>query len=304
MKFSLLLILATLLSSCSHRKDEVVAEVNGHKIYNSELSQVTKQEIFDFLNRTYEIKMRSLDDLIKRKLVEYEASEQKVSVDEFLDAYVSRAMQDSAVARMADMPVKNLRGRLIQRLVDSLFNEAQVERYIYPPKMPSCVVTDLDVRYRGNLNAKTYLIVASDFDCQRCAEFEKTLNRIYDEYKDRIKFGFINFADEPTLASLACEAAGKHGKFWEFHDALFSYAAPLDSAYVYGLAKNMGIDVAAYKEDLLSAENYNKVNRTIDKLMERGLFATPTIIINDRLVYITNSYGELTKLLDKELQNE
>lgn len=66
----------------------------------------------------------------------------------------------------------------------------------------------------------------------------------------------------------------------------------------------MGIDVAAYKEDLLSAENYNKVNRTIDKLMERGLFATPTIIINDRLVYITNSYGELTKLLDKELQNE
>ena len=38
--------------------------------------------------------------------------------------------------------------------------------------------------------------------------------------------------------------------------------------------------------------------------MERGLFATPTIIINNRLVYITNSYEELTKLLDKELQNE
>lgn len=37
--------------------------------------------------------------------------------------------------------------------------------------------------------------------------------------------------------------------------------------------------------------------------MERGLFATPTIIINDRLVYITNSYEELTRLLDQELQN-
>lgn len=119
-----------------------------------------------------------------------------------------------------------------------------------------------------------------------------------------MKFGFVNFADEPTFASLACEAADKYGKFWEFHDALFSYAAPLDSVYVYGFAKNMGMDVAAYKQDILSTETYNSVNRTINKLMERGLFATPTIIINNRLVYITNSYEELTRLFNQELQNE
>ena len=71
-----------------------------------------------------------------------------------------------------------------------------------------------------------------------------------------------------------------------------------------GLAKNLGLDVAGYKQDLQSAETYNNVNHTINKLMERGLFATPTIIINNRLVYITNSYEELTKLLDKELQNK
>ena len=47
---------------------------------------------------------------------------------------------------------------------------------------------------------------------------------------------------------------------------------------------------------MLSAPNYDKVNHAINKLMERGLFATPTIIINDRLVYITNSYEELTRL--------
>lgn len=76
-----------------------------------------------------------------------------------------------------------------------------------------------------------------------------------------------------------------------------------DSAYILGLAKNLGLDVTRYKRDLQSAETYNNVNHTINKLMERGLFATPTIIINNRLVYITNSYEELTKLLDKELQN-
>ena len=103
---------------------------------------------------------------------------------------------------------------------------------------------------------------------------------------------------------MACEAAGKYGKFWEFHDAIFSYDALPDSAYIFDLARALGLDVGAYKQDVLSAETYDKVNHTIDKLMERGLFATPTIIINNRLVYITNSYEELTKLLDKELQNE
>lgn len=59
----------------------------------------------------------------------------------------------------------------------------------------------MNVHYRGNLNAATTFIVASDFDCKRCVDFEKTLKQIYSEYKDKVRFGFINFADEPTLAS-------------------------------------------------------------------------------------------------------
>lgn len=300
----LLLILAVLLYSCSKVDKEVVAEINGHKIYASELSQVTTQETFDLLNMAHDIKMRALDDLIKRKLIEYEALKRGKLNEEFLDVYVDSVFASSIEKSTADLLPKNeMRNILIRHLADSLFNKAQIRRYVYPPKQPECVVADLCVQYRGNLDATTHLIVASDFTCKRCAEFEKTLKRIYDKYQDRVKFGFINFANEPNLASLACEAAGKHGKFWQFHDAIFSHDALPDSAFIFGLAENLGLDVAKYKQDLQSAATYNRVNHTIDKLMERGLFATPTIIINNRLVYITNSYEELTKLLDKELQN-
>lgn len=48
-------------------------------------------------------------------------------------------------------------------------------------------------------------------------------------------------------------------------------------------------------------ENYDKIDQTINNLLKRGVFATPAIIINDRLVYMTNSYGELSRLLDSEL---
>lgn len=44
-----------------------------------------------------------------------------------------------------------------------------------------------------------------------------------------------------------------------------------------------------------------EMDKVINQLVERGLMATPTIIINDRLVYVTNSYEELSRLLEYEL---
>ena len=107
MKQVLLLMLAVLMYSCSQSSKEVVAEINGHKLYASELSQVTTQETFDLLNMAYEIKMRALDDLIKRKLIEYEALERSILVDEYLDTYVDSIMTASTGADTADLSFKN-----------------------------------------------------------------------------------------------------------------------------------------------------------------------------------------------------
>ena len=87
-----------------------------------------------------------------------------------------------------------------------------------------------------------------------------------------------------------------------YDDSDFYNEALVDSAFVFATASRLGLDVEEYKQELLSAVNYDRVNHTINKLMERGLFATPTIIINDRLIYITNSYEELTRLLKQELE--
>lgn len=323
-----LYIFFLLLCSCSGRDKNIVAEINGHEIYASELSKLTTQETFDLLNMAYEIKLKALDELIRHKLIEQEASLAGKDFDTYLDDYVERTvnMKRDSLLRIygavekrflyskeklkdvsaesfeGNLSVKNdLRAAVIRHLSDSLYNKAQIRRYLYPPKQPRCVVDDLDVHYRGNLKAQTTFIVASDFDCKRCVDFEKTLKRIYDKYKDRVKFGFINFADEPTLASLACEAAARFDKFWEFHDAVFEHEALVDSTFIFEVASKQGLPLEDYKQELQSARNYDKINHLITKLMERGLFATPTIIINNRLVYITNSYEELVELLEQEL---
>ncbi|MCQ4947973.1 hypothetical protein NE602_27700, partial [Bacteroides cellulosilyticus] len=70
--------------------------IRKHKDYASDLSQVTTQETVDLLNMPYEIKIRALDDIIKQKLIEYEALDRGVLTVEFLNAYIDSIMGDSA----------------------------------------------------------------------------------------------------------------------------------------------------------------------------------------------------------------
>ena len=78
MKQLLCISLLLLLFSCSHANKEIVAEVNDETILLSDLSEASKQELFDLLNMAYEIKSKVLDDLIKKKLLDKEAKKQKI----------------------------------------------------------------------------------------------------------------------------------------------------------------------------------------------------------------------------------
>lgn len=289
-----------LLCSCADPHKDIVAEFDGQEIFLSELSERTRQEMFDLLNMAYEIKMKAIDDLIKERLLEKEAQKKGMSVEQYMDAYI-QMNADSLVNNRVIWGKGKQRSYLIQNLADSLFRKATIRKYVYPPKQPELIMEDLPVRYRGNLSSPVSLVVASDFDCKRCVEFEKTLQRLYDKYQKDVKFGFINFAGLPTLPALACEAAANQDKFWIFHEAAFQHKEMADSSYLFNFAKKEGMDMEQFKRDLFSEETYNRVDHTINELAKRGLFATPTVIINNRLVYMTNSFEELSRLLDNEL---
>lgn len=329
MKLLFFISLLLFLFSCSNVNKEIVAEVNNESILLSDLSEASKQELFDLLNMAYEIKSRVLDDLVRKKLLEKEAKKQNITTEQYLDSYVDMiistnvdsikpkyGLNDNLVNVVrgelynssgrgveGELALKNkLRSYIIRQLVDSLYSKAVIKKYLFPPRQPKCVITDLCVHYRGNLNATVSFIVASDFNCERCVAFESTLQRVYNKYKDRVKFGFVSFGDFPTLPALACEAAARQDKFWDFHDDIFAHKGLVDSTFIFNLVKNKNLDIVQFKKDLHSPENYKKLDKTINDLVNRGVFATPTIIVNDRLVYMTNSYEELSRLLEYELK--
>ena len=56
-----------------------------------------------------------------------------------------------------------------------------------------------------------------------------------------------------------------------------------------------------FDANLHSSDKYKEIDKVINQLGERGLKSTSNIIIYDRLVYVTNSYEELSRLLEYEL---
>ena len=121
MKQSLFISLLLLLFSCSNANTEIVAEVNGDNILLSDLSEASKQELFDLLNMAYEIKSKVLDDLIKKKLLENEAKKQNITTEQYLDLYMDMIGTNmDSIKRLyglSDNQINVMRGQLYLSLI-------------------------------------------------------------------------------------------------------------------------------------------------------------------------------------------
>src|SRR3989344_2071642 len=82
----------------------------------------------------------------------------------------------------------------------------------------------------GDKDAKVTIIEFSDFQCPFCSRFrEQTFDQLKKEYIDtgKVKFVYRDFPLESIhpnalKAAEASECADDQGKFWEYHDILFS----------------------------------------------------------------------------------
>ncbi len=104
---------------------------------------------------------------------------------------------------------------------------------------------------KGSLLAPVALIAYSDFQCPFCGRFARDtfpdIERLYIN-PGKVVFAFRHSPIErihplAVKASEAAECAGRQGRFWEMHDALFLDGATLDPPGLLRAATNVGLDV-------------------------------------------------------------
>lgn len=147
---------------------------------------------------------------------------------------------------------------------------------------------------RGAAGAPVTVTMWSDFQCPWCAQADRTLKRLEDEFvrTGKVRLIYKHFAfigDESVWAAEAAECAGDQGAFWAYHDKLFASQAgenrgAFGIAKLKGFARNLGLDEQQFGSCLDSHRYAGKVRDETGEGDRLGVRTTPTFFINGRKV--------------------
>lgn len=105
-------------------------------------------------------------------------------------------------------------------------------------------------------------------------------------YPNDVNFVYKNyplpFHQNAMPAAKAALAAGKQGKFWQMHDAIFQNAAQLGPDKFRELAGQIGLDVARWEKDLGSAEVQQQIDQEMQQARTADVSGTPTYFVNGK----------------------
>lgn len=139
----------------------------------------------------------------------------------------------------------------------------------------------------GAADARLALIVFADFKCGYCArhatDVEPALRAKYvDTGQVRVVFEFFPiYAPKAALASLC---AADQGRFWEFHDLLFSKQAEWkdgDTAKMTEYAVGLGLDEAKFSQCLQGAAGQTQLEAAYQFGQGVGVRGTPSFLLID-----------------------
>jgi protein-disulfide isomerase len=96
---------------------------------------------------------------------------------------------------------------------------------------------------------------------------------------------FPYLGQESMNAALAARAAQDQGKFWDYHDLLYeNQHAGFSDERLVELAREAGLDVERFEEDLASGRFEQAVAEDFREGQEMGITGTPTFIINGNVL--------------------
>ena len=158
---------------------------------------------------------------------------------------------------------------------------------------------------RGSKSAKITVVEWADFQCPFCVRVNPTLEKVTQEYGDKVRFSFkhlpLSMHSKARAAHQAAEAAHRQGKFWEMHDRIFEKPKDLSEETYLRYANEIGLDIDQYKSDFSSSSVRKKVDADLAEARELGVSGTPSFFINGRFLSGAQPYGAFARVIDEEL---
>ncbi|NJM28247.1 MAG: DsbA family protein [Pseudanabaena sp. RU_4_16] len=137
----------------------------------------------------------------------------------------------------------------------------------------------------GATSQKIVMAEFSDFQCPFCSKAHTTVKQFMAKHQDKVTLVYkhlplVEIHTEAMPAALASWAALQQGKFWEYHDALFSNQAQLGEKLYVSQATDLGLDLEKFNKDRQSAAAKAAIDKDIELAKSLGVNSTPTFFMN------------------------
>jgi len=114
---------------------------------------------------------------------------------------------------------------------------------------------------------------------------------------------------ESIWAAEASECAADQGKFWEYHDLVFSrQAGENQGAFtkdkLLGMAQELKLDMTKFEPCLKNEQTRGRVQADTEAGQEAGVRGTPTFFINGQALVGAQPIGAFKAVIDKILKGE
>src|SRR6478672_6436945 len=264
-----------------------VATVDGQPIYDEDLASSVEGQLQPLRNQEYEIKRKALDGLVEQKMLEAAAKKKGVTVEKLIDQEVVSKIADPSDAEVegyyygnrVTRPFAEVKSQLKEGLKQAKVRQAR-EEFIKNLRADSNVVVLLSAprvevahdpaRLRGNPKAPVMIVEFSDYQCPYCHQAEPTVKELLAKYGDKVSLSYRDFPltsihSQAQIAAVASRCALEQGKFWEYHDQMFT-STKLEKDDLVEYARNLKLDDKQFASCLAS----DKYNADIDKDLEAG----------------------------------
>lgn len=190
---------------------------------------------------------------------------------------------------------------------------AAIEKLIMPPKeeeQAEAYMVPVGESYvYGKKDARVSIVVFSDLQCPYCGQADKKLHDLLNDpkLKDSVNIVFKHFPlpqhPEARPAAKAALAAGEQGKFFEMAEKIFSNRNEMNQNNYEKWAKELGLDMAKFKNDLKAHDK--KYDDLINNDMKVGeevakIQGTPWILVGGWLLKGDISPATIHKMIEEK----
>jgi protein-disulfide isomerase len=312
---------------CHGQKDAVtakqpVATVEGQNIYDDDLAPLVQGQLLPLRNQEYEIKKKALDNLIEQKVLEAAAKKKGLTTEKLLEQEVNSKVPDPSDAEIEGyylgLKVKSPLADVKTQLRDA-YKQAKIQQarqdYMKTLRDDSKVVVLLSAprvevaydpaRMRGNPKAPIMIVEFSDYQCPYCHQVEPTVTQLLAKYGDKVSLSYRDFPltaihSQAMISAEASRCALEQGKFWEYHDQLFT-ASKLEKDDLIGYARNLKLDDKQFGSCLTSEKYKADIDKDLQEGRKAGVTGTPGFFINGIALSGAQGQDAFARVIDDEL---